>query len=618
MIEIHTGADLCAQILKRNEIKLIFCITGAGNLAIVDAIHRLGYSEIIYSHHEQAVVMEAQGYARVSGKTAVALVTTGGGAVNSLTGILSAHLDSVPVLVISGNESSFHCTNMAEFRAFGVQGFDSVKVSTPITKRSVRIEDVTVIGEIMETGFDLTRDGRKGPVFIDFPMDIQRKMLGDRYVLEPLKERVQKISKGPTSFIQNSVQALLKASRPLFYFGNGIRGSEEIKIAKQLVEDYKIPFLLSWSAIDLFEDAHPQNIGRVGLYGDRAGNILLQKSDVIICVGTRLAIPQIGYDKEDFGRHASKWIVDIDPVELSKFEGPSFHTCNSSSLDFLRSFAVEISNVPSEILPDFLVWNEETTYVWQCLPRTEQMGPIGQDVKGHVHSGSVIEYLNNYLPNNATIVTDVGAGLLSGHYRIEIKNGQRLFTSQGLGEMGFGLPGAIGAYFADPSRPIICLNTDGGIMFNLQELQVIAHHKIPIKLFVFNNDGYGMIRISQDNLFDSRYVGSDSASGVSCPDFKSVATTFELKHVLIDDVSQFENELKNALDSDEGILIEIRMSPSQKYLPRLSTSKTSDGLLVSPPLEDLDPLISLDLLEELLGYKAQPDSYKARGLNYEI
>ena len=618
MIEIQTGADLCAQILKRHEIKLIFCITGAGNLAIVDAIHRLGYSEIIFSHHEQAVVMEAQGYARVTGKTAVALVTTGGGAVNSLTGILSAHLDSVPVLVVSGNESSFHCTNMAEFRAFGVQGFDSVKVSTPITKRSVRIEDVSAIEEIMDTGFDLTRDGRKGPVFIDFPMDIQRKMLDVGFKLEPLKVRAQKVSKGPSSFIQNSVQALIKASRPIFYFGNGIRGSEELKIAKQLAEDYKIPFLLSWSAMDLFDDTHPQNIGRVGLYGDRAGNILLQKSDVIICVGTRLAIPQIGYDKEDFGRHATKWVVDIDPVELSKFDGPNFHTCNSSSLDFLKSFADEMSKVPAENLPNYLVWNEEVSYVWQRLPRTEQMGPVSQNVKGYVHSGSVIEYLNSYLPNNATIVTDVGAGLLSGHYRIEIRNGQRLFTSQGLGEMGFGLPGAIGAYFADTSRPIICLNTDGGIMFNLQELQVIAHHKIPMKLFVFNNDGYAMIRISQDNLFDSRYVGSDSASGVSCPDFRNVATTFKLKHVLIDDVNQFENKLKEALDSEDGVLIEIRMSPSQKYLPRLSTSKTADGVLVSPPLEDLDPLISLDLLEELLGYKAQPDSYKARGLKYEI
>jgi acetolactate synthase-1/2/3 large subunit len=618
MIEIQTGADLCAQILKRHEIKLIFCITGAGNLAIVDAIHRLGYSEIIYSHHEQAVVMEAQGYARVTGKTAVALVTTGGGAVNSLTGILSAHLDSVPVLVISGNESSFHCTNMAEFRAFGVQGFDSVQVSAPITKRSVRIEDASTIKEIMDTGFDLTHDGRKGPVFIDFPMDIQRKMLDVGFKLEPLMERTKKVSKGPTSFIQNSVQTFIKASRPIFYFGNGIRGSEELKIAKQLVEDYRVPFLLSWSAMDLFEDSHPQNIGRVGLYGDRAGNILLQKSDVIICVGTRLAIPQMGYDKEDFGRHATKWIVDIDPVELSKFEGPSFHTCNSSSLDFLTSFAAEMSKVPVENLPDLSDWNEDANYVWQRLPRTEQMGPIGHNEKGYVHSGSVIEYLNNYLPDNATIVTDVGAGLLSGHYRIEIKNGQRLFTSQGLGEMGFGLPGAIGAYFADRSRPIVCLNTDGGIMFNLQELQVIAHHKIPIKLFVFNNDGYGMIRISQDNLFDSRYVGSDSASGVSCPDFSNLAATFELKHVLIDDVSQFENRLKDALDSEEGILIEILMSPSQKYLPRLSTSKTSEGLLVSPPLEDLDPPISLDLLEELLGYKAQPDSYKARGQKYEL
>ena len=234
-----------------------------------------------------------------------------------------------------------------------------------------------------------------------------------------------------------------------------------------------------------------------------------------------------------------------------------------------------------------------------------------------VHSASVIEHLNHNLHDDAIVVTDVGAGLLTGHYLFSPGKDQRFFTSQGLGEMGFGLPGAIGAHFAAPKRQLVCLNTDGAIMFNLQELQVIAEHKIPMKLFIFNNDGYSMIKISQENLFAGRIAGSSVGSGISFPDFEQVARTFTLKYVRIDSNDDFVSKMNPALESDEGVLIEIIMSPSQKYLPRLATSKLADGTLVSPPLEDLDPLLSIENLEKYLGYRPTENSYRARGLPYE-
>jgi acetolactate synthase-1/2/3 large subunit len=215
------------------------------------------------------------------------------------------------------------------------------------------------------------------------------------------------------------------------------------------------------------------------------------------------------------------------------------------------------------------------------------------------------------------VVTDVGAGLLTGHYGLELKVNQRLITSQGLGEMGFGLPGAIGAYFAEPDAQLVCLNTDGGIMFNLQELQVINHHKIPIKLFIFNNSGYSMIKISQQNLFQSRLAGSSPESGISFPNFELLAKTFEMNYIKLNYKKDLNQSLKSELNSTGPTLIEVIMDPSQRYLPRLSTSKGLSGSLVSPPIEDLDPLIEIDLLEKLLGYRPLKQSFEIRSLKYE-
>jgi acetolactate synthase-1/2/3 large subunit len=241
---------------------------------------------------------------------------------------------------------------------------------------------------------------------------------------------------------------------------------------------------------------------------------------------------------------------------------------------------------------------------------------MGQDPSlpdSQIHSGDVISFLNENLSQDAVVVTDVGAALLSGHYMYEQIANRRFFTSQGLGEMGFGLPSSIGAYFADKSRQLVCLNTDGALMFNLQELQVVKEHRIPLKLFVFNNFGYSMIRISQDNLFDGRLAGSSIDSGVSFPDFDRIAKAFDLGYSRINNVGEL-NKATSALNSSEPELIEVIMDPEQKYLPRLATNRLSDGSLISPPIEDLDPIIELSRLEEFLGYRAHDDSYKARGL----
>ena len=613
-----TGADVVAALLVERGVEIIFCITGAGNLALVDAIGRNTKIKFVFSHHEQAAVMEAQGYSRVSGKVGVALVTTGGGTINSLSGILSAYLDSVPVLILSGNESSFHCENMQEFRAYGVQGFDSKTVAEPITKSASRILSATEITAKFNEAWESASTDRMGPVLVDLPMDLQRKMTSssEQIVISAAESKNTKPDQPESNIklITECAKRLSKANRPLLYFGNGVRGESALARARELVEKYQIPFCLSWSALDLFEDAHPLNMGRIGIYGDRASNIILQKSDFILCVGTRLAIPQIGYDRDDFARMADRWIVDVDPIELSKFAKHQWNPICQSSETFLDQVLKELVELPKS--DSLSLWLLNAQEIWQKLPRSEQIGAAVGSAH-EVHSFDVINFLNSVLHEDAIVATDVGAGLLTGHYALAAKGTQRIFTSQGLGEMGFGLPGAIGAHFADPKRQLICLNTDGAIMFNLQELQLVMHHKIPMKLFIFNNDGYTMIKISQQNLFDARVSGSDINSGISFPLFSDLAKTFGFEYCLIDNISSFESALRPALESPEAVLIEIKMSPDQKYLPRLATSKLADGTLVSPPLEDLDPMISIESLRDLLGYQPHANSYKSRGLPYE-
>jgi acetolactate synthase-1/2/3 large subunit len=603
----YCGADVLVRDLKLLGVEVVFAITGAGNLAIIDAVARDGQISLIYSHHEQAAVMEAQGYSRLTNKLGVALVTTGGGSSNAVTGMLSAYLDSIPVLLISGNESSYHCANPFDLRAYGVQGFDSCAVLKPVSKRVSRIKSVDEISNVIQESVRDALADRMGPVHIDFPMDLQRKIIDTNDFLSSQLAPEDNSIINPTD-VSDLTAAISRAKSPLFYFGNGIRDIETVKQAKILIESTGIPYISSWSAIDIFPESDHLNVGRVGIYGDRHANILLQKADLIIAVGTRLAIPQVGYDKTDFGRKATKWIVEIDLTECRKFDGLGWNVIHNdahSVISALNKAKIEIEN-PHD-------WQKECSRIKEIFPRNSQLGPEPQHPESQIHSGDVIEYLNQNLAPDAVIGTDVGAALLTGHYMYEQSGTRRFFTSQGLGEMGFGLPGTIGAYFADTSRQLVCLNTDGAMMFNLQELQVVRENKIPLKLFVFNNFGYAMIKISQDNLFEGRLAGSNVDSGVSFPDFKEIASTFGFGHTLIGTKSDL-SKMNDPLKSTQAELIEIIMDPEQRYFPRLATNKLDDGSFVSPPLEDMDPKIDLPLLENLLGYTAHENSYKARGL----
>jgi acetolactate synthase-1/2/3 large subunit len=606
----QTTGDLVVKFLVAQGVDTVFCITGAGNLAVVDALLSYPQIRVVFSHHEQACVMEAIGYSKTSGKPGVALVTTGAGTSNALTGVISAQMDSVPVLLISGNESSFHCDSMKDFRAYGVQGFDSVAVFSPVTKQSIRIGSPDTAMSQMAQAWESMISGRKGAVHVDFPMDIQRRI--SVKTSEPTRVLPRSNPMVATQDLEKLVKDLMGAKRPLLYLGNGIRGPGAKDLILRFWRKHRIPMVVSWSGIDLLPEDHDGNFGRIGIYGDRFANIGVQMADLVLCLGTRLAIPQVGYDRNDFARNAQKWVVDIDPVELQKNSGTKWEGICSDARTLFAEVERLLDLEPRAI--DSSEWLAVLGDLKSTLPRFDQFGERPTLDSGYLHSLDVIAGLNESLNDDAIIVTDVGAGLLSGHYGLEAKEKQTIFTSQGLGEMGFGLPGAIGAHFACPERQLVCLNTDGAIMFNLQELELVRYFSIPIKLFIFNNSGYGMIKVSQENLFAGRLSGINSSTGISFPSFDSVAKAFGLDYTKLASPSDLGKKMSLALDSLKSELIEVVMDPNQKYLPRLGTTKLPDGSLASPPIEDLDPKIELSLLESLLGEKATVNSYASRGL----
>lgn len=580
---LKTGAEIFVDTLKELSIGDVFCITGAGNLALVDEIARASIP-IHYFHNEQAAAMAAIGYWRVTNRIPLVLVTTGGGSSNVATGVLSAHLDSIPLLVVTGNESSYHIDAMTGMRAYGVQGFDSVAFLAPICKGSQRLSNGLDINSTVTESWNEASSGRPGPVHIDFPMDIQRRSVDISSVQQYVKrvEEIERVGEAPLTDLANAIRG---AKRPLLYVGQGLRDFEGLL---RFARSNSIPFAASWSALDKYPDFEPLNIGRVGIYGDRAGNQIVQAADVLICLGTRLSIPQVGYDRADFGRNALKYVVDIDITELEKFPANGYVKIQANAAEVLSELLkLDCRFEGSED------WLSEISQIRSLLPRLEDEATREMD-EDYVHSIQFVALLNTVMAEDAVIATDVGAGLLSGHYAIESNGKRTIFTSQGLGEMGFGLPAAIGAAIGAPQRQVLCLNTDGGIMFNLQELQTARTKKLPLKLVVFNNSGYAMIKISQNNLFDGREFGSASGDDISFPEFKRLADAFGFSHLRWDRHAKVE-DLQAALEASSPVLIEVIMDPNQKYLPRLGTRKNPDGTLFSPGIEDLDPEISPEL-----------------------
>jgi acetolactate synthase-1/2/3 large subunit len=598
-------SDLVADFLAAKKMRHVFGIIGAGNAHVFDSVTRKGATEIVCVHHEQAACMAGQTYFRTSGTVTAALLTTGGGSTNATTGVVSAWMDSIPLLVISGNESSKFTREENPLRIWGVQGYDSSFMVSKVTKYAARVTEPRRVLAELEKAYAIATSGRPGPVWLDIPMNVQSSLVEEAELERHVPASTTPAPLPPKGLslpraIARIEELLAAAERPLLWLGQGIRLAGAAGRIPELLARTGVPALVSWAGIDMVDSAHPLVYGRAGVYGQRAANFVLQNCDLLLAIGTRLAMPQVGYDITEFARAARIAVVDIDADELAKYSERYELTLGEDAGVFLAAFleSHRDSKAPR-------AWIEQCDDYRRRYPR---VGPEHADRDGFPNSYRFMERLEAHFKADQVVVTDMGTALLSGHQVLNLKPPQRLMTSTGLGEMGYGLPGAIGASFARDRGEVLCLNCDGGMMMNLQELQTMVHHELPIKLIIFNNDGYLMIKHTQKALFQGRYSGTDRKSGVSCPDYARVATAFGIPSFAIRTWDDFDRVIPALQASPRSAICEVFMHPEQLFVPKLSLAVKDDGSLVSPPLEDLSPLLPRDELARNMLVGVHPKS----------
>lgn len=592
-------SEVIADFLYKKRIRHVFGMIGSANAHIFDAITTKGFTNIICVHHEQSACLAALAYYRICGVLSAAIVTNGPGSTNTITGVVSAWMDSIPCLVISGNDHSRFVDESGLLRTWGTQGYNSTEMICKVTKFAKRVLEPNETLLCLEKAYYLSLNGRPGPCWIDFPMNIQAAQVKKEQICQS-KNFFDRL-KAPLSLtaehqvIKELIKEFTRSKRPVIWLGHGVRLSGSIDLVEPFINTLQAPVLTSWPGSDLVNSDHPLVFGRPGVYGQRAANLILQNSDFILAIGTRLAVSQIGYDLSEFARAAKIALVDIDLAELSKLGQKITLPIHADAKNFIQAILDTFSNVVYKELPtDMLSWLKQCQLYRKKYPNLDEKY---LDKEGYINSYRFIHKLSNFFKSDQIIVTDIGTAMLTTHQLLSIKKGQRLITSAGFAEMGYALPAAIGASFANNNGEVICLHCDGGMMLNLQELQTIAHHELPIKIFIYNNDGYTMIKHTQKALF-GRYAGTNKKTGVSFPDFSAIAQAFGITSFKIKSWDDFDSAIPKLINLPRPVICEVFIHPEQLFFPKLSLSLQKDGSIISPPLEDLSPLLSRKELRE--------------------
>jgi len=586
-------SDYIAKYLASKGGKYIFAISGAGNVHLLDSIAQHPNLIYICPHHEQAGVMAAIAYQRISRKKiGIMLTTSGPGAANAITGVLDAWADSIPCLIISGQEKTAYVKKGSALRMWGVQGFNIVRAVGGICKYAAMVNDPNTIRYHLDKAYYFASQGRPGPVWLDIPIDTQAAIVDPKNLIGYKPENIS--NPDLKDQITKILSLMSKAERPVFLLGHGIRLAGAEALIPLLMRKFPVPFLTAWNGADMIPTSHSQHFGREGVYGQRCANFIVQNCDLLVTIGTRLAIPQVGHDFSEFARAAKKIVVDVDPTELAKF-GRHFDllTIQADARYFIENLLRQAESqtflIPRKWIDRCRDWKDKYPLVDESIHKKR---------RGYVNSYSFINRLSINFSSKEVVVTDMGTALTCTHQAIILDKKQRLITSTGLGEMGYGLPAAIGACFANDKKRVILITGDGSIMMNLQELQTVIHHRLPIKIFIYTNDGYLSIKHTQIGLFGNRLAGSGKDTGVSCPDFSKVGKAFGFSVFKISEEKKMDSVIKRVLETRGPVICEVVMYPLQPLVPKLSFSLKPDGSLVSPPIEDLYPFLSRDQLKK--------------------
>lgn len=599
-------SDYVAEFLLKNNITQGFSVVGGGAMHLNDSLGHLDGLSVLYCHHEQACSIAAEAYSRLNAHPAFINVTTGPGGINALNGVASAYLDSLPMFVISG-QVRYDTTiayakkfDNATLRSLGDQEFDIINSVKNMTKYAVMIDDENDIKYHLERAYYLMMHGRKGPAWIDIPVDIQSKIIDTdnlkSYTGSPENKKDIEINE-PNDFNDNTldeiVNLLRTAKRPVIYAGYGIRLSGAYDIFKEVINKIDIPVVTYWNAIDIMETDHRLYVGRGGNMGDRAGNFAVENADVILAIGTRISIRQTGYNYKSWAKNAKLIMVDIDKEEFKKHTIHVDLPVHADAKNFINSLNCYIDQKN-------ILYGTHNEWIEICKNWKEKYKVVDDKKYGKkkdfVNVYAFIDYLSKNLPNNSMTAVSNGACCVVGSQSYFIKEGTRFHNNSAIASMGYGLPASIGACISIDKKNTICLEGDGSIMMNIQELQTIIGNNLPIKIFLINNEGYHSIRITQDNLFKNHTkvgIGPDSKD-LTFPDFKKVAKAFGFKYLKAHNDNEMKKVVDKVLNMDGPVFIEIFTDKEQVWEPKSSAKILEDGSIVSPPLYDMAPFLPED------------------------
>lgn len=596
-------ADYVADFLVKKGITDCFTVVGGGAMHLNDALgHKYGL-HCIYNHHEQGSAIAAEAYARLNNKIAALCVTTGPGGTNAITGVVGGWLDSIPMLVLSGQvrydttaRYNEQFTDGFKLRAVGDQEFDITKSVSCMCKYAVMIEDPRMIRFALEKAYHLATTGRPGPCWIDIPVNYQGCFIETDKLpfYEGSDEQKKDDALLPPELSEETIEAVLQkiknSKRPVLYAGNGIRLSGGYNDFRTAVEKLGIPVCTYWDSIDLIETEHPLYVGRGGNMGDRPGNFAVQNADLVLAVGNRLPIRVVGYNWKTWAREAEVIMVDIDQAELRK---PIIHVempIHADAKDFFQKINKKLERENGSLFTGkewvSICQNWKKDYP-VCLQRHKD------ENDGFANAYAAFDYISRNLPAGTLTVTSNGTCCVAGHQTWFIKEGSRFFNNNAIASMGYGLPAAIGACVANNNKSTICLEGDGSIMMNLQELQTIVTNKLQIKIILINNQGYHSIRQTQNNLFAEHCkvgIGPES-NDLSFPSYKKIAYAFDVPYYEAHSNDEVEKIFSNVMNENAFAIFEIFVSTTQIFEPKSSTKRLEDGTLVSPPLEDLAPFL---------------------------
>jgi len=590
-------SDYVFRVVADHGVKHVFLVPGGGAMHLNDSLSRCSGLDFVCNLHEQASAIAAENYSKATNHLGVALVTTGPGSTNAITGLAGAWLDSTPCLFLSGQvkraDRMFTPDGLPlGVRQVGMQEVDIVSIVRPLTKYAITVGDPGSIRYHMEKALYLAKSGRPGPVWIDIPLDVQASPID----LETLRGFDPSECEIPSqvnleSLVDETIRALNKSERPLLLAGNGIRLARAEKEFLELVDVLDIPVEATWLAIDLITDDHPLFVGRPGSLAPRGANFAVQNSDFLLALGARLDRVITGYSPERFARAAHKVMVDIDPFELGKM-GDSIQTkVQADAGEFIRALLrrkSEIQRFESQ-RNDRALWKQRCAD-WKS--RYPVILPEHRKPEGPVSMYHLAEALQDVLPATTPIVSgSSGSAIELFLLALRVKAGQRVFHTTALGAMGFGIAASIGVCMANDRCPVVCVDGDGGFQFNIQELETVSRLKLPITFFVLNNDGYASIRTSQTNFFGSPRIGCSRETGQTLPDITKVAQAYGLQTDVIRDQSNLRADLRRVLSRGGPLVCDTFILPDEFRGPRLSSVQRPDGSFVSKPLEDLFPFL---------------------------